>query len=67
MRLAEYTDYTLRVLMYCAAHVRSVGHDQRSWPNITGCRRNHLMKIVTDLAARACWRPRAGAAAACAC
>ncbi|MFZ5544150.1 MAG: Rrf2 family transcriptional regulator, partial [Pseudomonadota bacterium] len=20
MRLAEYTDYTLRVLMYCAAH-----------------------------------------------
>ncbi|MEW6704083.1 MAG: Rrf2 family transcriptional regulator [Pseudomonadota bacterium] len=48
MRLAEYTDYTLRVLMYCAAHPQRLvtiselaAHHQVS--------RNHLMKIVTDL------------------
>lgn len=48
MRLAEYTDYTLRVLMYCAARPRQLvtiselaQHHQVS--------RNHLMKIVTDL------------------
>jgi Rrf2 family nitric oxide-sensitive transcriptional repressor len=48
MRLAEYTDYTLRVLMYCAA---------RPYQMVTiselaehhGVSRNHLMKIVTDL------------------
>lgn len=48
MRLAEYTDYTLRVLMYCAARQHQMvtiselaEHD--------GVSRNHLMKIVTDL------------------
>jgi Rrf2 family nitric oxide-sensitive transcriptional repressor len=48
MRLAEYTDYTLRVLMYCAA---------RPQQRVTiaelaeqhGVSRNHLMKIVNDL------------------
>ena len=49
MRLAEYTDYTLRVLMYCAARPKQLvtigelaDHHQLS--------KNHLMKIVNDLA-----------------
>ncbi len=48
MRLSDYTDYTLRVLMYCAAHPDRLvtiaeiaeGH---------GVSKNHLMKIVNDL------------------
>ena len=49
MRLSEYTDYTLRVLMYCAGHRQAlvtVGelaeHHRLS--------KNHLMKVVNDLA-----------------
>ena len=49
MRLSEYTDYSLRVLMYCAAHpdrLVTIGelaeHHQVS--------KNHLMKVVNDLA-----------------
>src|SRR5574337_967713 len=49
MRLAEYTDYTLRVLMYCAAH-----RDERVTIGVLAERhalsKNHLMKIVNDLA-----------------
>ncbi len=49
MRLAEYTDYTLRVLMYCAAH-----RDERvtiaTLAERHGLSKNHLMKIVNDLA-----------------
>lgn len=49
MRLAEYTDYTLRVLMYCASNPDRLitiaeiaeAHDVS---------KNHLMKIVSDLA-----------------
>jgi len=48
MRLAEYTDYTLRVLMYCATRLDqriTIGelaeHHQVS--------KNHLMKVVNDL------------------
>jgi len=51
MRLSEYTDYTLRVLMYCAAHrerLVTIGeladHHRVS--------KNHLMKVVNDLAHR---------------
>jgi Rrf2 family nitric oxide-sensitive transcriptional repressor len=49
MRLSEYTDYTLRVLMYCAAHrerLVTIGElaDQH------GLSKNHLMKVVNDLA-----------------
>ena len=51
MRLSEYTDYTLRVLMYCAARPQQLvtiselaDHHQVS--------KNHLMKIVNDLARR---------------
>lgn len=48
MRLAEYTDYTLRVLMYCAARP----HQMVTISELAehhGVSRNHLMKIVTDL------------------
>ena len=48
MRLAEYTDYTLRVLMYCAARP----HQRVTISELAdhhGVSRNHLMKIVTDL------------------
>ena len=49
MRLAEYTDYTLRVLMYCAAHPdRLVTIAEMAERH--GVSKNHLMKIVNDLA-----------------
>lgn len=48
MRLADYTDYTLRVLMYCAAHrERRVTISELAEQH--GVSRNHLTKIVTDL------------------
>ncbi len=49
MRLSDYTDYTLRVLMYCAAHrerlvtIAEIADGHR-------ISKNHLMKIVNDLA-----------------
>lgn len=49
MRLAEYTDYTLRVLMHCAADperlttIAEIAQDQE-------LSKNNLMKIVSDLA-----------------
>jgi Rrf2 family transcriptional regulator, nitric oxide-sensitive transcriptional repressor len=49
MRLAEYTDYTLRVLMYCAANrdrLVTIAEIADSY----GVSKNHLMKIVNDLA-----------------
>ncbi|HEX6361387.1 MAG TPA: Rrf2 family transcriptional regulator [Albitalea sp.] len=49
MRLAEYTDYTLRVLMYCAAHPQALV-TIRALAEHHGVSRNHLMKIVNDLA-----------------
>ncbi|MEO7245040.1 MAG: Rrf2 family transcriptional regulator [Rubrivivax sp.] len=49
MRLTEYTDYTLRVLMYCAQHPRQlVTIGQLAQHH--GLSKNHLMKIVNDLA-----------------
>ena len=49
MRLAEYTDYTLRVLMYCAAKPdRLVTIAEMA--DIHGLSKNHLMKVVNDLA-----------------
>lgn len=49
MRLAEYTDYTLRVLMYCAAHPdRLVTISELAERHAVS--KNHLMKIVNDLA-----------------
>ena len=48
MRLAEYTDYTLRVLMYCAARPQQLVTISELAER-HGLSRNHLMKIVTDL------------------
>ena len=49
MRLADYTDYTLRVLMYCASNPdRLVTIAEIA--DIHGVSKNHLMKIVNDLA-----------------
>ena len=49
MRLAEFTDYSLRVLMYCAAHPQ-----ERVTINALaqgyGVSKNHLMKVVNALA-----------------
>jgi len=49
MRLAEYTDYTLRVLMYCAAHPERL-ITIAELADQHGLSKNHLMKIVNDLA-----------------
>ena len=48
MRLAEYTDYSLRVLMYCAARPQQMV-TIAALAEHHGVSRNHLMKIVTDL------------------
>ena len=49
MRLTDYTDYTLRVLMFCALHPeRSVTIAELAESHAVS--RNHLMKIVNDLA-----------------
>ncbi len=48
MRLAEYTDYTLRVLMYCATRPQQMVTISEL-AETHGLSRNHLMKIVTDL------------------
>lgn len=59
MRLAEYTDYTLRVLMYCAANpdrlvtIQEIADAHR-------VSKNHLMKIVNELAQRGVLRTTRG-------
>ena len=48
MRLSDYTDYTLRVLMYCATHrdrLVTIGELAEQH----GLSKNHLMKVVNDL------------------
>ncbi len=48
MRLSEYTDYSLRVLMYCAANPeRLVTIAELAEQHQVS--RNHLMKVVNDL------------------
>jgi Rrf2 family transcriptional regulator, nitric oxide-sensitive transcriptional repressor len=49
MRLAEYTDYTLRVLMSCAAQPDGL-ITIAELAERHGVSKNHLMKIVNDLA-----------------
>ena len=49
MRLSEYTDYTLRVLMYCTRHrERLVTISELAEQH--GLSKGHLMKVVNDLA-----------------
>jgi len=49
MRLSEYTDYSLRVLMYCAAHPQRLVTiaEMAEYHQVS---KNHLMKVVNDLA-----------------
>ncbi len=49
MRLSDYTDYTLRVLMYCAAHAQRLVTITEI-ADAHQVSKNHLMKIVNDLA-----------------
>ena len=49
MRLSDYTDYTLRVLMYCAQH-RDRLVTIAEMAEVYGVSKNHLMKIVNDRA-----------------
>ena len=49
MRLAEFTDYTLRVLMYCAARPRQMV-TIAELAERHAVSKNHLMKVVNDLA-----------------
>lgn len=48
MRLSEYTDYSLRVLMHCARHTERLVTIQELADGYA-LSRNHLMKIVQDL------------------
>ena len=49
MRLTDYTDYTLRVLMFCAIYPeRSITIAELAESHAVS--KNHLMKIVNDLA-----------------
>jgi Rrf2 family transcriptional regulator, nitric oxide-sensitive transcriptional repressor len=53
MRLTQWTDYTLRVLMYCAAcQSRPEPVTISEIAEAYDISRSHLMKIVQDLAAR---------------
>jgi Rrf2 family nitric oxide-sensitive transcriptional repressor len=53
MRLTQWTDYTLRVLMYCAASKgRSEPVTITEIAESHGISRSHLTKIVQQLAAR---------------
>ena len=53
MRLTQWTDYALRVLMYCATH-----QQREAAPTIAeiaqahGISRSHLMKVVMELSAK---------------
>ena len=53
MRLTQWTDYALRVLMYCATHAQ-----RETPPTIAeiaeahGISRSHLMKVVMELSAK---------------
>jgi Rrf2 family nitric oxide-sensitive transcriptional repressor len=52
MRLTQWTDYTLRVLMYCAANLERVQPVTISEIALNhGISRSHLTKIVQELAA----------------
>ena len=51
MRLSEYTDFSLRVLMYCVAH-RDRLVTIAELADQHGLSKNHLMKVVNDMARR---------------
>jgi Rrf2 family nitric oxide-sensitive transcriptional repressor len=49
MRLSDYTDYTLRVLMFCATHRERLLTIAELADGLQ-VSKNHLMKVVNDLA-----------------
>jgi Rrf2 family transcriptional regulator, nitric oxide-sensitive transcriptional repressor len=49
MRLSDYTDYSLRVLMYCATHAERLLTIAEIADGLQ-VSKNHLMKVVNDLA-----------------
>jgi Rrf2 family nitric oxide-sensitive transcriptional repressor len=51
MRLTDYTDYSLRVLLYLAVHGEALSTIQ-DISQAYGISRNHLMKVVQQLAER---------------
>lgn len=53
MRLTQWTDYALRVLMYCAVHEqRETAPTIAEIADVHGISRSHLMKIVMALSAK---------------
>ena len=53
MRLTQWTDYALRVLMYCASHQqREHAPTIAEIAEVHGISRSHLMKIVMELSAK---------------
>ena len=53
MRLTQWTDYALRVLMYCAMHAgRENAPTIAEIAQVHGISRSHLMKIVMELSAK---------------
>jgi len=53
MRLTQWTDYALRVLMYCATHAqRETAPTIAEIAEAHGISRSHLMKVVMELSAK---------------
>lgn len=53
MRLTQWTDYALRVLMYCATHQqRQAAPTIAEIAQVHGISRSHLMKVVMELSAK---------------
>lgn len=53
MRLTQWTDYALRVLMFCASHQeRETAPTIAEIAQVHGISRSHLMKIVMELSAK---------------
>lgn len=53
MRLTQWTDYALRVLMYCATHEqREAAPTIAEIAEVHGISRSHLMKVVMELSAK---------------
>lgn len=53
MRLTQWTDYALRVLMFCATHQqREIAPTIAEIAQAHGISRSHLMKVVMELSAK---------------